>query len=424
MKRVALIVTLLFLGVGVSLWVAQNYVTRWEPRLRSELEKRAYAALGVRIHIEDISVSFIHQVALKGVEVWDTRQQPEALLFRAKEVALTASLIDLPRAILHRNPLEVIGKITIDTPVATLSSEGIGPWRMKKKASTSSTPLWFSVEWDHGTFQWKDAQAPHGAWTLYQSNGFFRIRGPHIDATARGTLEQAENVDVHLATFGHRWNAQARLFGGNIPGTLAAAERWTHRPLLPPNWKSQGHFDFDVQCGGRWPVTSGAQPPSLIREARVSLSQAQLEIPNAPPVQLNGALILKEGRADFSSFSLKAENTLFKITGHALPFALPAQLDLEAVSSKADLETLSRYIAPDSGNPILQGAGSLNVSLKGALLRPALAIQAKVPQGQMGRWPFQNAVLQINRQDNRWQIGTATLRLCDGTVTLKGTHAH
>src|SRR5882672_11157823 len=109
MKRIAFIATLGFLGVGAALWVSQNYAARWEPQLRSQLETRAGTILsGDRVHIGTISISFLHRAALKDVEIWDTHENPETLIFRAKEVALTLSLIDLPRALIHRNPLEAI----------------------------------------------------------------------------------------------------------------------------------------------------------------------------------------------------------------------------------------------------------------------------------------------------------------------------
>src|SRR5205823_139009 len=137
-------------------------------------------------------------------------QAPERLLFRASEVALTASLIDLPRALYHRNPLEIIGLITVDTPFLTLSPEQIRV-RRRGRSKGQATPPWFALEWNQGTFQWKDPRAPHGFWTIYQTKGFFRIRGPHIDALARGVVEQARSVDVHVRTLGQRWTAQARL---------------------------------------------------------------------------------------------------------------------------------------------------------------------------------------------------------------------
>jgi hypothetical protein len=383
MKRIAWIVTLVFLGLGAALWVSQSYVARWEPQIRSQLESRVASTLGIRlggpslpaerpairVHIGGITVSFLHKFTLKDVGIWDTRTNPESALFRAKEVVLTASLIDLPRAILHRNPLELIGLIQLDTPVITLSSDDMRFVHTHK--ASRSTPLWFALEWTQGTAQWKDTNAPHGAWSLYQAKGYLRIRGPRVDALARGSLEQAESVDLHITSLGNRWNAQGRLFGADIPSVLSIVQSITGRPVLPEGWTAQGQFDFDIKSAWRGAFPA-ANPSSAVREAHLRLLNAELHpAAGRSPLQVTGGLNLTEGRLELTGCSLKGEDTQLKLSGHATPFAAAPVVDLQA-------------------------------------------------QGHIGRWPLDNVHAQLRRIANGWELIPTTVRLWEGTLGLKG----
>jgi hypothetical protein len=378
MKRIVTIVSLLFLGVGMALWMVQIYSVRWEPYLRSELEKRAQSALGIRIHISEIAISFLHRIALKDVEIWDNRQTPETLLFRANEVALTASLIDLPRALIRRNPIEVIGLIQIDTPVATLSKDALSLLHARKSTHTAP-PLWFALEWTQGTFQWKDPDVPHGAWSVYQSRGYIRFRGPRVEALARGGLEQAQSVDVHYSKLGRRWTAEARIFKGDIAGVRSLAEHIVHHSVLPSTWTVQGQFDFDLKAAGKGPVSFTESPAQLIQDAHLKLINAQLDPGSGKRLDLNGALALSSGRLELSAFTVKGENTQLRLSGHGTPFAPLPLFDL-------------------------------------------------VTQGHIHRLALDNVHAQFRRlsaaaagQPAVWELASTSLRLWDGAVTLKGT---
>jgi autotransporter translocation and assembly factor TamB len=399
-------------------------VARWEPQLRSELQKRAGSALGARVQIASISVSFFLRFSLKDVEIWDTRQEPETLLFRAKEVALTASFLDLPRALVHRNPLESIGQIEVDTPVVALTPEWVRSVRFEKSSSATATPLWFAVKWADGTFQWKDERAPHGAWTLYRSNGFFKIRGPRTETLVRGAVEEAESVNLHLTTLGRRWNAEGRLASARIPSVLTMLEGFLKRPLLPATWKADGRFDVDIQAGGRQSIKRTSAWASLIKEARVKFSNATLDLgrgPHAPPLQLNGSLVLKKNRLQFSHFSVGAENTLFKVAGFVLPFAAAPQIDVQAHSPKVDLSLVSRYgVGSSTRSMPLSGIGDCLLSVKGSVKRPMILLQLKVPEGHLWKWPFQAATIQIRGHSHQWEVDPSSLKIWDGRLSVKG----
>src|SRR5205823_5481775 len=135
---------------------------------------------------------------------------------------------------------------------------------------------------------------------------------------------------------------------------------------------------------------------SLIRDAELTLADARLDIPNAPALIGNGSVIFNGSRVVPSGLTLKADTNVFKISGHVLPFARPPGLDLGAECAHLELAALSRYlVSTTSTTPFLRGSGSVRIGLKGSAAQPDLQIDAKIPKGDAGIWPFENAVVQI-----------------------------
>lgn len=421
MKHIAWIVTLAFLSVGVALWFAQNYSGQWEPRVRHELETRGSKALSSRLRIGEITLSILLKITAKDVEVWDTHQSPDVLLFRANQVTLTPSLFDLPRAVLHRNFVEAIGHITVDSPVLTLSSEWVR--RFKTKDSRSKSPLWFGIEWNNGTFQFIEEHAPRGRWTLYQGNGHFRIRGPRTDLLAQGMMDHTEQVAVQITTLGKRWSAQGRVRGGQIPGVLELMEHLSQKKLLPEGWAPQGRFDLETKFSGRLPWT--AQTPFIhsLREGQLKLIDTELQPgKETPPLKLLGSLSYQDNALNVADLRLQARSTVFELSGQAHPFTKPGRVDIQMASTKTRLEDLSSYLLSPSTATWLQGVGRVSVSLKGALSQPTVLIDADFPEGSWGRWPFYEAKLSARRAAGRWEIDPSRLRLWGGLLTIKGSH--
>src|SRR6185437_994178 len=253
MKRVVLFIALCFCATGVLLWCGQNLVGRWEPAICARLERGIGAAVHGRVSIDDVSLSFIHRIRLSNIRVWDA-DHPAQLLFRASEASLTLSLLDLPRALFQHRPLESIGRISVESPWLVLSPEALQRRSLSHGRARNPLPFLFTLTWDHGTFQWKDPRAPHGAWTLYQAQGVYRIRGPKTDFAARGMTEQARSVRFQFSSLGKRWNAQTYVQGGSLPGVLALWEHFFRRPLLAPKASLKGAFNLTLRAAGRrWP---------------------------------------------------------------------------------------------------------------------------------------------------------------------------
>src|SRR5687768_17523 len=127
MKRLVGILLLLFVVSATILHVAESFHSRWEPRFRHFVEARAGKILKSNVHIDSISLVFFpfrldkgwHQIRLNDVRV-DDPEDPARPMFRASRIALTISLIDLPRAVLHRHPAESIGLVSVDNPSLVL----------------------------------------------------------------------------------------------------------------------------------------------------------------------------------------------------------------------------------------------------------------------------------------------------------------
>src|SRR5262249_49280529 len=127
-------------------------------------------------------------------------------------------------------------------------------------------PPWFTLAWEDGTFQWIDPEAPHHAWTLYQTNGDFHIRGPQRDVSISGSLEQAQACPMQWARLGRRWTARARITGGRSQGVLALVQKLTHRSYLPKEWSVLGGFELEARASGRrWPARGDSWIPYLDR---------------------------------------------------------------------------------------------------------------------------------------------------------------
>lgn len=277
MKRIVSIIVWCFCGLGILLWLTQSFVNTWEPRIRTQLENRVGTALKAHVQIEDIVPSLlIHRIHLIDVRVYD-QNTPGALIFRAADVSLTISLIDLPRALTDRNPIEAIGLVSVESPWLVLSPKIIEE-RAHRGSGKMNLPILFTLVWDHGTIQWKDPQGPHGAWTLYQAQGVFRIRGPHSDFATRGSMEAAESVRFQFSSFGHRWNAQNIIMGGDIHQAMSVAQCFIHKPLAPAFANPRGHFNLQLDLGGHRQPHVGDKFWNFIERGRLSLADAEFDV--------------------------------------------------------------------------------------------------------------------------------------------------
>src|SRR4029077_21221931 len=68
-----------------------------------------------------------------------------------------------------------------------------------------------------------------------------------------------------------------------------------------------------------------------------------------------------------------------------------------------------------------KGVGAININLKGAVTHPDLLIDAKIPQGEIGRWPFQNATIFVQRLRDQWVVMPSMIKIWQGSLTVKGS---
>jgi len=420
MKRLTTFIVACFCTVGVLLWAAQSFVTTWEPQIRARLEKGIGDALHAQVQIDGVSLAFIHRIHLANVQVWDL-EKPRHLIFRASDIALTISFIDLPRALADRNPIESIGLVSLESPWILLSPEMLHQ-RLSGGRSKKSPPLFFTLVWDHGTFQVQDPQAPHGRWTLYQAHGDFKIRGPHLahmEWSIRGVLEQADLARIEFSSYGHRWSAQGLIRGGDIPGVLSVAEKLFHRPLIPADWKTKGHFSLDVQLGGRHGLVPGDSPWTYLEEGKLALDHAEIDVGHGlPALELTGSLRQEGLRTSARDLTLTANHQSVLLTGNAWLFGKEPRVDLRILSRDLEFGLLGDYF----GKPgWLQGKGSLEMTALGPLSDSSrIAVNAKIPQGQIGRWPFEDADLHLQKARGRWEFADSAVRFLDGRISVKG----
>src|SRR5438477_400736 len=212
MKRMAFLIIFLVGTIGGFEWLSQGFNVSWEPALWAYLEKTAGRLTQTSVHIDSITVAYFHRVRLMNVRVTEP-EDPQHPLFQASQIELMFSLIDLPRALFHRRLYEAIGLVSVENPWVRLSEKTLAR-HTAREGSSSALPPWFALNWQGGSIQWEDPQAPHKAWTLYQSQGAFRVRGPQMSLSVDGNIEEARALRFQLTSLAHRWNARLLITEG------------------------------------------------------------------------------------------------------------------------------------------------------------------------------------------------------------------
>jgi hypothetical protein len=418
MRRLGSFLAVAFLFLGATLWGAQMFTTTWEPRLRALVETRAGALLGADVHIDSLSIAFLHRIRLNHIEARE-RTPARPIIFRASNISLTLSLLDLPRALVHRNLAESIGLVSVDSPWIVGSPELLRHFRSRPSTPSAATPLLFTLAWEGGTFQWKDPAAPHGAWTIYKTRGAFRIRGPKVEYVMRGSLEQAETVRFSFRRLGKkRWSAQALIYHGDLRAVRALVEHLLRRPLLAEGWQTAGGFDLELEAGGRRPF-SAAQPLwTYLENGRLTFSKAHLQFgPQRPPLEVRGAIKAQGGRFSSAGLAVMLGGRTLDVTGHLWPFERIPRLDVGAISRDFDLASLQPYLA----TPLpVEGHGEVHAAASGALADPEISLRATLPAGKLGAWPFQDAYLQMRYIHQHLEFLENRLQMLEGFASLKG----
>jgi len=381
MRRLAFTVIFLVGFVGAMQWLFQGFSTAWEPRLRAYLADSAGNALQAKVSIDSIVPSFFHRIRLVNVQIVEPSGVP---LFQAGEIELTISLIDLPRAILLRHGYEAIGLVLVKNPWIKISREALAK-RTARHRSSSSWPPWFTLAWEGGTFQWMDPNAPHGTWTLYQTHGTFRIRGPQTTFVMAGTVEQARSVRLEYRSLGQRWNARMRLAEADCASVLALTRSLTKRNMIPQNWSARGTFDFEAQASGRRPPARGEDWLHFLDEARVTFlrPEAARQTDN-PSIGLTGTLTYKKGVVASPNLTVEC--------------------------------------------PWFGGTGQLEMDLRQIRFHPQIDVNARLASGRIGpaspsgrHWPFQDAVIHTRYVNDHWELIQNSFHFLDGQVSAKGT---
>ncbi|MFA5974780.1 MAG: translocation/assembly module TamB domain-containing protein [Elusimicrobiota bacterium] len=416
MRRLLNTVVLFFCILGASLWAMQSFVSSWEPRLLSALERRAGNVFHARVQIDSISVAFLHRLRLNNVQVWDT-EKPSHLILRASDISLTLSLVDVPRALWRRRPLEAIGLISLNTPWVRGSPDILKNWPASG-SEPKRWPIFFKLAWEHGTLQWMDPSAPHGTWTLYKSDGAFSVRGPSIRFTASGSLEQAEIVQVQLARLGRHWSAQAAITNGDASTTLALAQKLSAKPLDLSSCTVSGRYHLSVQLGGStWPP----QPASVadrLRKASLSFEGVQLRFrPSDLVLHLQGRLTADPHRLLANGLMITMGPNRIHLSGSLSPLGPTGRWNASAETRDFDLASLSAFsIQPD----LLRGRGDAQLLIEGPLRDPQLTLHAKVPAGEFAHRSFQDGLIHWRYQSHRLELVKSQVHMLDGQIHLKG----
>ena len=404
------------------MWAAQSFVNDWEPRIRSELERRVGDALNARVQIDSVSLGAIHRITLSNVSVWD-RETPAHLVFHAPTIALTLSLLDLPHAVIKRRPLASIGLISIESPSIILSPERLNAFHTKRAPSVDKAPLLFTLAWNGGTFQWKDPRAPHGVWTVYQAEGAFRVRGPRTTLAVKGSVEQAQTVRFEFASLGKRWNARGYIRGGSFDGMLNLWRRMAPSGRQPPpQLSAHGLFNLEIQATGRqWPKT-GDRYWNYIEGGRLMVRHAQVQwaLPKSDTpvtVEADGQMVMRNRRISTSGFVLTSNGQRLILSGSAWPLMNPPRVDMHAGSKSFDLSALAAFArAPEAAH----GKAEVHVTVNGPFADPEWVINATAPSGDFRGKPFQNAKLVVKIVHRRADIQSAVFEMMQGKIFVKG----
>lgn len=425
MRRLATIITLLIVVGGVCQWGSQMYQNTWEPYLRMQLEKTASTAIHRTVQIETIALSFWGRIRLLHVQVWEGKPG-SPLLFEAPEIALNISLIDLPRAIAHRNPVEAIGIVSVKTPVLRLSTETLPKSLGSSSSQKSNLPIWFTLAWEDGTFQWKSTQVAgpqFGSrmperWTIYGSQGLFRIRGPQMNFAMKGHVDPAESFRLQFSTLGRRWNAQAYLFEGSIDKTRALLETILKQPLLPHPMNAHGHYTLEARAmGKRWPIR-GDTIWTFLQDMRLTLKNTQLQIkPTLPAILIDGQILMSDRKLSFSDTTLRFGKDTLNVTGYAGPIGPRAELAIDAQSKHATLDALSTLAGWQDS---LHGETDIAIAVRGTPSTPEITLKTTTPQGDVYGWPFKDASLHMRYLHEHWEFLDNSVQLLDGRASFKG----
>jgi len=251
------------------------------------------------------------------------------------------------------------------------------PGRLSQRHSSSGLPLWFTLAWEGGTLQWADPRAPHGSWTLYQTHGVFRIRGPQTTFVMQGALEEARAIRLQFGSFGPRWNAMVRVSDADCRSALALARTLAKRDWLPHDWSARGKFDFEARAAGRHLPVRGENWLLFLNEARFSfIPEGTAPKAENPSIIFNGSLTYKNGILSGPSVSVAC--------------------------------------------PWFQGTGRADLRLQEIHPHPDIYLNADVAAGRVGSWAFHNAVIRLHYVNDHWEFLQNNVHFLDGSVSVKG----
>ncbi len=374
MKRLSYIVIFIVAFAGTLQWLFLGFSVTWEPRLRSFLERSASRLTQKNVQVETITLAYLKGFRLINVRVRDPLNQDRSL-FEASQIELSLSPLGLPRALYRRNPVYAIGGVHLTQPRVKLARSDLPNLRASPRA-TSLLP-WFKLSWEDGTFQWEDPDVPAGPWSLFQAKGSYRIRGPQTSLFVTGRIREADRIDFEGSTLGRRWSAHVEVFGCQTQAALDLARTHLRRPFLPTGWTVPGHFDFEVEAGGRSLPRSAKDWIRQIKNATLRLSSGP-ESPavSTPALALEGTWTYRKQKVSSPRFLISCP--WFKGQGRA-------ELTPELTESPLGLQ-----------------------------------IRATLESGTLGAWPFQNASVQMSYRDGVWESQESTFQFLNGRVTTKG----
>ncbi len=344
MKRLSYILIFLFVSVGFTLWAAQNYSIRWEPRLKKALEDKVAESLKLKLELSRIRLAYLYRIDVENVRLWKPTTPPE-LVFQAPRLSLKISWLDLPRAMVRRNLADALGVIHLQDPWVSLSPALFQtlPRLEHKSSSFLSGPLFFSVTWENGSVRWTDVTRSSAPLEIAQMAGIYKIRGPKIDFALKGKPTSAEMIRLDYGKLGKRWNARLVLRDAAIGETLHLAKPWIS------NWKNMdaaswsGRATFEMQAGGRGAITSDVQWGHILRDSHITFNDAQWLTRGKPLATLAGRLHFKDRHLELSGMTLRIGAETLKLKGEMRPFETPLKMDLSATGPTVTATVHARH---------------------------------------------------------------------------------